>query len=945
MRPRCRTTLVFAPVTGGNYACHGGRALRRTTLILALLTGGLTPAAHAFCIGRETAKLRASDAAANARLGISVAIDGDYAVAGAPGELGGPTPGAAYIFRWRNGWTQVARLVPPDGDAGDLFGYAVDISRDFAVIGAFGTDQFGSSSGSVYVYRNTGTSWVFEARLVAPDGVANDFFGYSVAVSGNVVLVGAYGVDDSGTDSGAAYAFRFNGTNWAFERKIRALDGQPGDFFGFCVDLSGNTAVIGAHADDDLGPNSGAAYVFQYDGARWVQAAKLRAADGGPGQEFGLAVSVSGDLAVIGAPSDDDAGLQSGSAYVFVRGAGGWAPAAKLLAGDGAAGDAFGTAVAGAGAMIVIGAPGDDDKGSNSGSGYVYRRTGGAWVRAAKIRASDGAAGDALATAVHLSEGRAVLGAFADDDAGNSSGSAYIVPGLDDCNGNNVLDLCDLAAGTSLDTNNDGVPDECVPAPCTAAEADTVRANDGSAGDWFGSSVALSGRRGVIGAWLDDDFDIATGSAYVVDIGRPRAAQRAKLTAADPVSADWFGFAVAIDGDVAVVGAYGNDDRGPQAGAAYVFRLSGSTWVQEAKLRASDGQPGDFFGFAVAVSGDVVVVGAFGDDDRGTNAGSAYVFRYTAGGWSQETKLLASDGLVGDEYGAAVAVSGPIILIGAREDDNNGSSSGTVYAYRHNGLTWTDERRILASDGAAGDRFGWALALDGTRAIIGALGDDDLGSNAGAAYIVEWTGTAWLERTKLRALDGAAGDEFGRTVAVAGDFVLVGSRGDDDAGIDSGSAYLFARQGTVWRPAAKLVASDGSAYDEFGRSVALSAEGILIGARGDDDLGSDAGAAYVFRGLGDCNQNDALDLCDVTDGGSFDRNTNGIPDECETGDTNCDGVVSFDDIDAFVLALSGVTAYTVQHPDCNWLNADCNRDGRVDFSDIDAFVGLIGSGF
>ncbi len=526
MRPRCRTTLVFAPVTGGNYACHGGRALRRTTLILALLTGGLTPAALAFCFGRETAKLRASDAAANARLGISVAIDGDYAVAGAPGELGGPTPGAAYIFRWRNGWTQVARLVPPDGDAGDLFGYAVDISRDFAVIGAFGTDQFGSSSGSVYVYRNTGTSWVFEARLVAPDGVANDFFGYSVAVSGNVVLVGAYGVDDSGTDSGAAYAFRFNGTSWAFERKIRALDGQPGDFFGFCVDLSGNTAVIGAHADDDLGPNSGAAYVFQYDGARWVQAAKLRAADGGPGQEFGLAVSVSGELAVIGAPSDDDAGLQSGSAYVFVRGAGGWAPAAKLLAGDGAAGDAFGTAVAGAGAMIVIGAPGDDDKGSNSGS-----------------------------------------------------------------------------------------------------------------------------------------------------------------------------------------------------------------------------------------------------------------------------------------------------------------------------------------------------------------------------------------------------------------------------------AYLFAREGTVWRPAAKLVASDGNAYDEFGRSVALSAEGILIGARGADNLGSDAGAAYVFRGLGDCNQNDALDLCDVTDGGSFDRNTNGIPDECETGDTNCDGVVSFDDIDAFVLALSGVTAYAVQHPDCNWLNADCNRDGRVDFSDIDAFVGLIGGGF
>ncbi len=917
----------------------------RAHFVLPLLVGGLTSAAQAFCFGDETAKLVAGDATANARLGIAVAIDGDYVVAGAPGELGGPTAGAAYVFRWRSGWTQMARLIPPDGAAGDLFGFAVDISRDVAVIGAFGTDQSGSSSGSVYVYRNNGTSWVFETRLVAPDGAANDFFGYSVAVSGNVVLVGAYGVDDSGTESGAAYAFRFNGTNWAFERKIRALDGQPGDQFGYSVDLSGNTAVIGAYADDDLGPDAGAAYVFRYDGAQWLQDAKLRAGDGGPGQEFGAAVSVSGNLVVIGARSDDDAGLLSGSAYVFALGGNGWTQTAKLLAGDGAAGDAFGTAVAVAGATIVVGAPGDDDKGSNSGSAYVYRFNGAAWVRDAKIRASDGAAGDALATAVGLSEDQAVLGAFADDDAGNSSGSAYIVPGLGDCNGNNVLDLCDIAAGTSLDTNNDGFPDECVPAPCTAVEADMLRASDGAAGDWYGASVALSGRRGIIGAWLDDDFDIATGSAYIVDIGRPRAVQRAKLTAADPVSADWFGFAVAVDGDVAVVGAYGNDDRGSQAGAAYVFRFNGATWMQEAKLLAADAQAGDSFGFAVAVSGDVVVVGAYGDDDRGSNAGSAYVFRYTGGVWSQETKLLASDGLVGDEYGAAVAVSGPIILIGAREDDNNGSSSGTVYAYRYNGLSWADERRILASDGAAGDRFGWSLALDGTRAIIGALGDDDLGNNAGAAYIVEWTGTAWLERTKLRALDGAAGDEFGRAVAVAGDFALVGSRGDDDAGTDSGSAYLFVRDGTAWRPAAKLVASDGGAFDEFGRAVALSAEGILIGARGDDDLGSDAGAAYVFRGLGDCNQNDALDLCDVTDGGSLDFNTNGVPDECETGDANCDGVVSFDDIDAFVLALSGATPYALRHPDCNWLNADCNRDGQVNFNDIDAFVALIGGGF
>ncbi len=211
-----------------------------------------------------------------------------------------------------------------------------------------------------------------QAKLTASDGAISDLFGYSVSISGDTAVVGADGDDDNGTDSGSAYVFVRSGTTWSQQAKLTASDGAEGDLFGWSVSISGDTAVVGAHYDDDNGLNSGSAYVFVRSGTTWTEEAKLTASDGAEDDFFGRSVSVSGDTAVVGAYGDDDYGSYSGSAYVFVRSGTTWSEEAKLTASDGAAHDLFGISVSISGGTAVVGAHYDDDNAFNSGSAYVY---------------------------------------------------------------------------------------------------------------------------------------------------------------------------------------------------------------------------------------------------------------------------------------------------------------------------------------------------------------------------------------------------------------------------------------------------------------------------------------------------------------------------------------------------------------------------------------------
>ena len=284
------------------------------------------------------------------------------------------------------------------------------------------------------------------------------------------------------------------------------------------------------------------------------------------------------------------------------------------------------------------------------------------------------------------------------------------------------------------------------------------------------------------------------------------------------------------------------------------------TPVEVAKLLATDGAAGDQFGYSVALSGDTAVIGArFDDDDvNGLESGSAYVFTRTGTTWTQQAKLTAADGAAGDQFGYSVALSGDTAVITADADDDvvNGVDSGSAYVFTRSGTTWTQQAKLTAADGAAGDQFGVRVALSGDTAVIGARFDDDddvNGLDSGSAYVFTRSETTWSQQAKLTAADGAAGDWFGYSVALSGDNALIGAHFDDDDvnGVDSGSAYVFTRSGTTWSQQARLTAADGAAGDQFGGRVAISGDTALIGARlvNDDVNGVDSGAAYVFTGV------------------------------------------------------------------------------------------------
>ncbi len=409
-----------------------------------------------------------------------------------------------------------------------------------------------------------------------------------------------------------------------------------------------------------------------------------------------------------------------------------------------------------------------------------------------------------------------------------------------------------------------------------------------SVGDGLGSSVFLQDDFAIVGAAESDALGVDSGAAYLFRRIGSSWSETTVMLPADGMAGDAIGTDVTIWGNVAVVGAPQSNATGTESGAAYVFRSVGSSWQQEQKLVGSDTAAFDEFGLNVAIEEDVIVVGAH--QHAGTS-GAVYVFRKTGSTWIEEAKLVGGDTTNGDHFGVTVSVSGDRIAVGSVFDDNaGGSSAGAAYVFSNVGGVWRQEAKVTASDGAQYDFFGIAVSLSGTTLLVGAEGDDDLGSIAGAAYVFDHTGGTWSETVKLTGADLEAGDTFGNAVSLSGTTAIVSSRGDDDEGPEAGAAYVFARVAGTWIEERKLTAPDGAGFDLFGVDVAVDGGWALVGAFGHDETAQDAGAAYVLPVLTtDCNGNMLPDACDIVAGTSQDLNGNGVPDECEPpiGTTYC----------------------------------------------------------
>ena len=272
----------------------------------------------------QQAQILASDGARGDAFGSSVSIDGDTVIISAPGDADeGEYTGSAYIFTRTNGlWTQQAKLLSPFPAEGDGFGTSVSIAGNTAFVGVPGANEFGTNSGIVYEFIRTGTTWSQTAKLLPTDGAAEDLFGSAVAIENDTAVVGAWFDEDNGPRSGSVYMFERHDGLWIEQTKLLPIDGAEGDQFGGVVSINANTVVISARRADvkyegKIFSNSGAAYVFAHADGIWFQQTKLTPADGHENKGFGQAVANEGESIIVGALSDNENGHQAGAAYIF----------------------------------------------------------------------------------------------------------------------------------------------------------------------------------------------------------------------------------------------------------------------------------------------------------------------------------------------------------------------------------------------------------------------------------------------------------------------------------------------------------------------------------------------------------------------------------------------------------------------------------------------------
>lgn len=749
------------------------------------------------------------------------------------------------------------KLLPvPDADdaEGDQAGYRVAIDGNTALIGAYQDAAPATRSGSASIYTFDGTDWMFQEELTASDGQGYDGFSSSLAIDSNTAVIGAPGNDDNGSGSGSAYVFTYDGSSWTEQTLLLASDASAGDAFGTSVAIHGNTIVVGAFRDegDDNGSSvrdSGAAYIFTFDGSNWNEQAKLIPAQPELNDFFGYSVAIDGNTAVIGAYGEDDVAYDAGAAYIYTFDGSNWNEQTKLTASDGQASDLFSWSVDIDGNNILVGAYADDDQGYNSGSAYIYNFDGSNWSEQAKLIGGDVNASDLFGGSVDIEGNTAVISAYRGDNIVNGNYYTY--------------------SGAAYVFTFDG---------SSWSEQSKLISSDPAYADYFGYSIALSGNTVLAGVPYDDDAGTSSGSTYVYAYNDSNWTEQTKLLPIpDEATSEEFGYDVDIDGDVAIVGAYRDDNFVRDAGAAYIYKFNGTEWILQAKLFASDRASNDNFGKNVAIDGNTAIVSSRSSGSIGGYAGAVYVFTFDGTNWNETAKLVGSDTEAGDGFGSAIDISGNKILASSLSDRDLGSYTGSAYVFNYDGTAWTEEAKIRPSDSVGGHFFGYDVALEGTTALIGAMRDNGSGFRQGAAYIFNFDGSDWVETAKLAASNGVDREQLGYRVALHGNTAVVGRSSKppyiftydgtnwaEEAALDFGYSSVAVAQdiiltrdnnltnvytynGNSWVKTSELISSDIKSGDFFGWGMALSGDRAIIGAfRNANDLGY-SGAAYVFH--------------------------------------------------------------------------------------------------
>lgn len=382
---------------------------------------------------------------------------------------------------------------------------------------------------------------------------------------------------------------------------------------------------------------------------------------------------------------------------------------------------------------------------------------------------------------------------------------------------------------------------------CDYSETGKITAANAAPAEFFGSSVASDGRFSIVGAYGNGRLGSSTGIAHLYRFNGNAWVHHRTLVGSDSFGGDRFGFSVGVSGTTAIVGAPLDVHNLVQSGSAYLFQRNGNDWIEIQKLVPPDGNRGDVFGRTVAISGPVAVVGARQADAIGSDSGAVYVYRFVESSWQLDQILVASDGDSGDFFGTSIAIDGETIVVGA---DAESRGTGAAYVFRYTGGMWVQERKLLASDGTLGDRFGTAVAVDEPYIAISAPNRCCLPDRPPAVYVFRRDSGGWVQETALISNEPSTTDDFGLAVAIDERRISVGAKKHTAGGRFTGAVLTYIERGQGWQPDQILIPSEGLSADAFGSSIASSDTVLIVGADFDDDHGSASGSAYLYSQTG-----------------------------------------------------------------------------------------------
>ena len=377
-----------------------------------------------------------------------------------------------------------------------------------------------------------------------------------------------------------------------------------------------------------------------------------------------------------------------------------------------------------------------------------------------------------------------------------------------------------------------------------------ISPSDGYKYDYLGFATSIWNNIALIGAYKHDHYQKDSGAAYIYQFDGTAWQALQKIYASDGARKGYFGSAVSIFDSQIVVGAYNDDTLGKTAGAAYIFEFIDNKWVETAKVNASDGKRNDYFAQSVDIYNNIMVAGAYKSDTYGTNSGAAYVFEKKDDSWTETCRLYPYNLQKYDYFGISTAIYENNIIIGAHGDDYRGSASGTAYIFEKIDNAWEQKEKLIPEGLRSNDYFGFCVDISKKYAVVGAYKTDKIGPNTGAAYVYEKNDGRWINSATLYPWEAKGYDYFGSSVSVSDDYIVVGAYGDKKNGWQSGAGYVFQNINGIWKEICYLTASDGDSNDKFGYSVSISKNGqVLVGAYGNDSNGSKSGIAYIYSAL------------------------------------------------------------------------------------------------